>query len=89
MMIVWYLGCRITPWIVGRFLAALLAAAAFVGFVVVFLMFVFSKKKATLEAFQRFPPVLRRAGVSKMAFKSLVVFRSGVRGLGVESAGRR
>ena len=39
--------------------------------------------------FEHFPPVLRRAGVSKMAFKSLVVFRAGVRGLGVESAGRR
>jgi hypothetical protein len=46
MMIVWYLGCRITPWMVGRFLAALLADAAFVVFVVVVLMFVFSQKKS-------------------------------------------
>ena len=46
-------------------------------------------EKATLEVFQHFPSVLSRAEVSKMAFKSLVVFRAGVDGLGFESAGRR
>jgi hypothetical protein len=42
-----------------------------------------------VEVLKHFPPVLRRAGVSTMDFKSLVCFRSGVRGLGVENAGRR
>ena len=46
------------------------------------------KEKATLEVLKHFPPVLRRAGVSKMAFKSLVMIRSEVRGLGVENAVR-
>jgi hypothetical protein len=47
--------------------AALLAAGAFVVVVVVLMVSVVNEK-ATLEAFERFPPVLRRAGVSKMAF---------------------
>lgn len=41
-----------------------------------------------MEELKLLPAVLSRAAVSTMASKSLVVFRSGVDGLGVESADR-
>jgi hypothetical protein len=57
--------------------------------VVVFISRIFSKKEASPGSAETLSPRdTTRRRVSETGFKSLVVIRSGVRGLGIESAGR-